>query len=371
MCQSHRFVTPDLPMRDWDPVPQVRLPVTEVPQPRFPVIDAHNHLGRWLAEPGQWMIQDVAELNDLMDERDVTHIVNLDGRWGAELEENLDRYDRHWPDRFSTFCHLDWGAFAERHPTATLIASLRASAAAGAQGLKVWKDLGLQVRDNCGDLVLPDDDRLLPVWEAAGELGLPICIHTADPVAFFEPLDEHNERLDELGEVPDWWFGDTAKYPTFMRLIESLEHLVAATPTTRFMGAHVGCFAEDLGWVSRMLGSYPNFAIDIGGRLAEIGRQPRRFRQLVADHPEQVIFGTDCFPADSATYALHYRFCETDDEHFAYHAWDGIAPQGRWRIAGVHLDADALQRVYADNARSFLGIGSASGVDREAEAEAG
>jgi Amidohydrolase len=356
MCQSHRLVTPDIAMRDWDPVPQVRLPVTEVPRPRFPVIDAHNHLGRWLAEPGSWMIPDVGELIDLMAVRGVTHIVNLDGRWGAELEANLDRYDRSRPDLFSTFCHLDWSAFDRPRPTAALIASLQASVTAGAKGLKVWKDLGLHVRDAAGKLVMPDDRRLLPVWEAAGELGLPICIHTADPVAFFEPLDEHNERLDELGEVPEWWFGDASRYPTFMRLIDSLEHLVAATPGTRFMGAHVGCFAEDLGWVSRMLGTYANFAVDIGGRLGEIGRQPRRFRQLVHDHPNQVIFGTDCFPADSATYALHYRFCETADEHFAYHGDEGIAPQGRWRVSGIHLPATALRKVYATNARNFLGL---------------
>lgn len=360
MCR-HANITPDLPVREWDPLPQVRLPVTGVPTPAVPVIDGHNHLGRWLAEPGIWMIADVGALLALMDERHVSRIVNLDGRWGAELEENLDRYDRAHPDRFTTFCHLDWSAFAGPSPTAALIASLEASVAAGARGLKVWKDLGLHVRDDHGELVLPDDARLLPVWEAVGELGIPICIHTADPVAFFEPLDERNERLDELGAVPEWWFGDPARFPTFMRLMESLEHIVAATPGTRFMGAHVGCFAEDLDWVDRMLSAYPNFAVDIGGRLAEIGRQPRRFARLVADHPDRVIFGTDCFPATAENYALHYRFCETADEHFAYwtldpDAGDGSAPQGRWRISGLDLPADLLTRLYAANARDFLGV---------------
>ena len=55
---------------------------------------------------------------------------------------------------------------------------------------------------------MPDDDRLSDVWDAAGELGLPILIHVADPVAFFEPVDGNNERLEELLEHPDWSFSD-------------------------------------------------------------------------------------------------------------------------------------------------------------------
>lgn len=364
MCGCHdtspppapAFATPAIPLAEWEPQPTVRLAVTDIDRPLVPAVDAHNHLGRWLSPDGGWMIPDVAALLDLLDRRGVRHVVNLDGRWGDELEENLERYDRAHPGRFSTFCHLDWTLLAEPRPTARLIASLERSAAAGAKGIKVWKDLGLHVRDARGRLVLPDDRRLLPLWEAAGSLGLPICIHTADPVAFFEPLDRHNERLDELGAMPEWWFGDRSRFPTFDRLMRSLEHLVAATPGTRFMGAHVGCNAEDLDWVDRMLTTYPNFAVDIGGRLGEIGRQPRRFRRLVLDHPDRVLFGTDCFPVDAATYALHFRFLESDDEHFPYWAWDGNPPQGRWRVSAVHLPRAVLTQVYARNAQRFLGL---------------
>jgi hypothetical protein len=352
MCQSH--AAPDLAIRDWHPQPMVVLPTTIVDRPAVPVIDGHNHLGRWLSADGGWMTPDVGELLALMDERNVSHIVNLDGRWGDELEANLDRYDRPHPHRFSTFCHLDWSAFGEPRPTARLIASLERSKAAGARGIKVWKDLGLHVRDANGHLVKPDDRRLIPVWQAAGDLDLPICIHTADPVAFFEPLDRFNERLDELGEVPEWWFGDRTKYPTFETLMKSLERAVGSAPNTSFMGAHVGCYAENLGWVDRMLSTYDNFTVDIGGRLGEIGRQPRAFRQLVMNHPDKVIFGTDCFPVDAATYALHFRFLESEDEHFPYWPGEGLAPQGRWHISAVGLPRPILTKIYAGNAQKFL-----------------
>lgn len=360
MCRQH--ATPDLPMRLWNPRPEVVLPASDVPRPIVPVVDGHNHLGRWLTDDGGWMTPDLGALLGVMEERNVQHIVNLDGRWGDELRENVARYDGAHPGRFSTFCHLDWRLLAGPRPTARLVDSLHDAVVAGAKGIKVWKDLGLHVRDHRGTLVMPDDRRLIPVWEAAGALGLPICIHTADPVAFFEPLDERNERLDELSEVPGWWFGDRTRFPTFRRLMASLERAVAASPTTRFMGAHVGGYAENLGWVDRMLTTYPNFAVDIGGRLGELGRQPRAFRRLVVDHPDRVIFGTDCFPVDSAAYALHFRFLESSDEHFAYWPGDETAPQGRWHVSAVHLPAAVLRKVYAGNARRFLGIRVASAI---------
>ncbi len=84
----------DLPLREYAPRARLRVPEHHVPRARFPAIDAHNHLGRWLADDGRWSAPDVGRLLALMDACNVEAIVNLDGRWGGELEANLDRYDR-------------------------------------------------------------------------------------------------------------------------------------------------------------------------------------------------------------------------------------------------------------------------------------
>ncbi len=343
----------ELPLRAYAPRPALRVRAHEVRRARFPAIDAHNHLGRWLAPNGGWTAPDVVEALASMDDSNVAAIVNLDGRWGDELEANLDRYDRAHPGRFATLCHLDWREAASPGFGERLAASLARSAAAGARGVKVWKDLGLHVRDDRGELVMPDDERLSDVWETAGELGLPVVIHVADPVAFFEPVDRFNERLEELLEHPDWSFAHL-RFPRLERLIESLESLVAAHHRTTFVGAHVGCFAEDLAWVGRMLDSCPNFHVDIAARIAELGRQPRAARRLILAHPDRVLFGTDDFPPNAATYAIHFRFLETDDEHFPYSAGE-VPSQGRWAISGLGLPDDVLRKVYAENVRRLFG----------------
>ncbi|MCW2883633.1 MAG: amidohydrolase [Streptosporangiaceae bacterium] len=346
----------ELRLRDYTPRSQARAEVTEVPAAAIPCIDVHNHLGRWLSLDGDWPIADVSALVAAMDECRVEAIVNLDGRWGGELGDNLDRYDTAYPGRFYTFCQLDWRALAEPDGVPRLVRELREAASRGARGLKVWKDLGLHHRDGNGELVLPGDPRLAPIWQACAELRLPVLIHSADPVAFFEPLGPSNERLEELIEHPDWWFGDTGRFPTFGRLIDSLETLVAAHPGTTFVGAHVGCNAEDLRWVDRMLTAYPNFHVDLGARMAELGRRPRATRALILRHPEQVLFGTDAFPPASEDYRLWFRFLESADEAFSYAPDADIPPQGRWHVQALDLPPAVLPHLYAANARRVLGL---------------
>lgn len=343
----------DLPLRAYRPRAMLRAERRTVDRARFPVVDAHNHLGRWLSGDGSWMIPDAGELLQRLESSNVAALVNLDGLWGDDLEANLDRYDRAHPGRFATFCHVDWretvrGGFDRR-----LVESVERSAAAGAKGLKVWKDLGLHVRDDRDRLVLPDDERLGDLWDAAGEAGLPVSIHTADPIAFFEPPDATNERLEELLEHPDWSFADRDRFPTFERLLDALESVVSSHPRTVFIGVHVGNCAEDLERVGRMLDRYPNYQIDIAARIAELGRQPRAAARLLEHHSDRVLFGTDDFPPDASVYPIHFRFLETEDEHIPY-STEEIPPQGRWAISGLALPDDVLEHVYASNARRLI-----------------
>jgi predicted TIM-barrel fold metal-dependent hydrolase len=342
----------DLPLREFHPRPRLRVPEHHVPRAAVPAVDAHNHLGRWLLPDGSWAAPDVGELLEVMDASNVAAIVNLDGMWGDELEANLERYDRAHPGRFVTFAHLDWRETAEPGFGERMAASLRDSVARGARGLKVWKHLGLRFRDDRDRLISPDDERLDPVWAAAADLEVPVTIHLADPIAFFDPVDERNERLEELLANPDWWFGGP-DLPSFDDLMVAFEALVARHPGTTFIGAHVACAAEDLAWVGRMLDTYPNLHADIAARIAELGRQPRATRALIERHPDRIVFGTDLFPPDREIYAVHFRFLETADEHFAYDT-EGPPSQGRWAISGLDLPSEILTAVYSGNAHRLI-----------------
>jgi len=346
----------ELKLRDYLPRSALRIAEHQIERAAHRAVDAHNHLGRWLSEDGDWVAPDVPRLLADMDAANLCAIVNLDGRWGDELEANLERYDRRHPGRFVTFCHLDWAETAAPGFGERLARSLRRSLAAGARGLKVWKDLGLSLTDERGELLLPNDERLAPVWQVAAEEGAQVLIHTADPRAFFAPVDATNERLEELLVNPDWSFAHLGDGHC-QRLLKALEALVAANPATTFIAAHVAGAAEDLDQVERLLGAYPNLSVDIAAQVAELGRQPRRARDLILRHAERILFGTDIFPPSPGEYAIHFRFLETADEHFAY-SLDEPPPQGRWRISGLGLPDDVLDLVYGGNARRLIpGLG--------------
>jgi predicted TIM-barrel fold metal-dependent hydrolase len=350
--------SPDtLPLSMYRPRSKLRTTQTSVRSASVSAIDAHAHLGRWLTG-GDWAVAAVEDLVELMDSVNVATVVNFDGRWGAELEANLDRYDRRYPERFLTYCHVNWAALQDPGLSrATLVEQLERSVRSGARGLKVWKDLGLSVRDSRGELVLPDDSRLADLWDAAGQLAIPIAIHTADPLAFFDPVDNRNERLEELMAHPEWSFASPG-LPGFDRLMDALEAVVASHSTTTFIGVHAGCYAENLSWVGRMLDNYENFYIDIAARIAELGRQPRATRALVLRHPDRVLFGTDEMPPNRVAYETYFRFLESADESFNYSP-DDPPPSGRWMISGIDLPANTLERVYAANAQQLLRMNDA------------
>jgi len=325
---------------------------TLVNEPRFPVIDAHNHL----AEPfgGGWDNKPISELLAQLDEAGVIHYVDLDGGWGEEiLHKHLDHFKNAAPDRFSIFGGIDWNQWREKGNTFPEWAAqrLRAQKERGADGLKIWKSFGLQVTDHQGKLVNIDDDRLIPIWETAGELDLPVVIHLADPVAFFDPIDETNERWEELGAHPDWAF-TSPPFPSFMHIMNGLKSLVSRHSSTIFIGAHVGCYGENLGWVGEMLDACPNYYIDISARLGELGRQPYSARNFFIQYQDRILYGSDMGP-DLDAYRLCYRFLETDDEYFNYNTGD-IPLQGRWYVNGLFLPDEVLEKVYRLNAERII-----------------
>lgn len=344
----------NLSLRDYHPQPKLIVPHTDILKPRHPVIDAHNHLGGEFG--GGWDQRPVRELLDVLDEADVRLLVDLDGGWGESiLNAHLDLFKAAAPERFAIFGGVDWSAWPEHGDRFGDWAAerLRIQAARGAQGLKIWKPFGLRVRDHHDKLVSVDDPRLDPVWETAGELKLPVLIHVADPVAFFDPLDAANERWEELHAHPDWQC-PSPPFPSFESIMAGLAALVKAHPRTTFIGAHVGCYAENLAWVGNLLDTCPNFYVDIGARIAELGRQPYSARQFFLSYADRILFGTDEAP-NLNWYRTYYRFLETNDEYFNYHP-SGIPVQGRWAIFGMYLPDDVLEKIYFKNAaRVMLG----------------
>lgn len=344
--------SPSLPLTEFLPVPRLVVKETQIDKPRFPVIDAHNHLT--LEGFGAWDQRPISELLDIFDEANVRVYVDLDGGWGEDiLHAHLDYFKAAAPERFRVFGGVDWSKWPEHGDRFGEWAAerLRQQVARGAEGLKIWKPFGLSVTDHKGKLVSVDDERLDPIWATAGELHIPVTIHIADPVAFFDPIDASNERWEELHSHPDWQF-PSPPFPSFISILTAFANLVSRHSQTIFVGAHVGCYSENLAWVGSLLDRCPNFYVDIAERIGELGRQPYTARRFFLQYADRILFGTDC-PPNVDLYRIYYRFMETDDEYMMY-GIDNPPRQGRWRIYGLYLPDDVLEKIYYRNAERVM-----------------
>lgn len=330
----------------------------------IPIVDVHTHLA-----PGE-----TARAVKLLGRNGVEVAVNLSGGPpGGPLEAQLAAA-KETGGHVVVFTGVDWRGFGEAGWSARAVADLERAKALGAKGLKIYKHLGLGLRDPEGRFVLPDDARLDELFDAAGRLGLPVAIHTGDPKAFFAPDGPENERHEELALNPAWSFSDL-RYPRWEALFAAFEARLARSPDTTFIGVHFGNDPEDPARVGRLLDAHPNLVVDTAARIGELGRDdvPGRralTRQVILDHPKRVLFGTDvaftpgglvlgapspepATPADlDRFYALHRAFFET-----AIGGLENPIPiQGRWTVSGLDLPREILEDLYHRNAERLLGV---------------
>lgn len=352
-----------------------------VPSARYPVIDMHTHVsslfGRTPTEGHPLQGSGTERLDQIvrwMDELNLKTLVNLTGGTGEALAETMSAVVDPHPGRIITCTVPSYEKLEESDYPAWQAEELGRAKEAGAIGLKISKTLGLYLREGGfqesereegqkGPLVKIDDPRFDPMWDAAGQLGFPVFIHVTDPDAFFTPTDRFNERWEELGNHPRWSFhgGD---FPQKAELLAARNRVIERHPGTTFVGLHAGNHSEDLDDVSSCLDRYPNFNVEIGARLGELGRQPRRSRRFFEEHQDRVMFGTDASPNGTSVpqqdlepkmFQLYFRFLETLDEYFDY-APSPTPPQGRWKIYGIGLPDELLKKVYHDNAARVLGL---------------
>src|SRR5215470_14433932 len=333
-------------LKDFKPQSMLHASAHNIDRAKYYVIDVHNHVNDATRVEERMPPEHVVQV---MDNTNVRTVVILTGMWGEKLQKVIDQMVRPYPGRFIVFVQIDWSKIDDPDFSKEMVRQVDDGVRRGARGLKVLKDLGLQVRDKSGKLVTVDDPRMDPIWEECGRLGIPVSIHVSDPEAFFHPINNTNERYEELIEHPDWGFYG-ARFPTKESILAARDRMFAKHPHTTFVSLHVANWPENLDYVSSLLDTHPNVMVEFGAREAELGRQPRRAREFFIKYQDRIMFGTDN-TIEEEMYRNHFRWLETADEYFDY--W-GSPGQGRWKIYGMELPDSVLEKVYHLNAERMF-----------------
>ena len=323
--------------------PKSTLVVPEHPRTRakYPFIDVHNHQRRDMPPA------EVEKLVADMDRMGLAVMVNLSGGSGDAIRQRTLR-----GPRFMTFANVDFRKIDEPNFAENAARQLEEDVKNGAVGLKVFKNLGMFVVDKSGKRVPTDDPRLDPIWDKAGQLGIPVLIHTGEPVAFWSPVDKYNERWLELTQFPDRRRTDP-KFASFEQTMNEQWNMFRKHPRTTFIAAHLAWLGNDLTRLGKLLDELPNVNTEIGAVLHELGRQPHAARAFLIKYQDRVLMGKDIWNADE--YATYFRVLETEDEYFDYYR----KRHAFWKMYGLGLPDEVLRKIYYKNAlRIIPGIDS-------------
>jgi uncharacterized protein len=338
-----REATPAATMsiEEYEPKSTLVVPEHLVPRAKYPFIDVHNH------QDTDMSAEDAGTLVREMDGINLRIMVNLSGGQGEEFVRGLKNLKGRYPKRFAVFANLDFSGIDDPAWGEKAAAQLERDVRNGAQGLKIFKNLGMTVKDSAGRRIAVDDARVDPAWEKCAALGIPVLIHTAEPKPFFEPRDRYNERWLELQQFPQR-ARPPDKYPPWEQLIGEQHRLFAKHPRTKFIDAHLGWLGGDLARLGRLLDERSNVYTEIGAVLAELGRQPRFARAWLIQHQDRVLFGKDAWAASE--YPVYFRVLETADEYFDYYR----KRHAFWKMYGLDLPDEVLKKIYYKNALAVV-----------------
>jgi uncharacterized protein len=326
----------------YDPPSTLVVPEHKVTRAKFPFIDVHNHQFNMPS-------QDLNALLKQMDALNMKVMVNLSGRGRGStehLEGSLENVRKTNSKRFIVFTNMDFAAIDDPQWQGRMLKQLEDDVKKGANGLKIYKSLGMFTRDNKGRRIHIDDPRIDPIWQKCGELGIPVLIHAADPKSFWNPMDNNNERWLELKTHPERSHANDTV--TWEKIIEEQHNIFRKHPKTKFINAHLGWFGNDLKKLGELMDQFPNMYAEIGAVISELGRQPRAARAFLTKYQDRVLFGKDSWVPEE--YPTYFRVLETEDEYFPYHK----RYHAFWRMYGIGLPDDVLKKIYYKNALRII-----------------
>lgn len=326
----------------------------------WPKIDAHTHLMSMRAMDGPAPFETLQRWNTLWltvctRTKDSAH---LSGQ--IELAAALHAGN---PERVAWITSFDWAGCDKPGWDSLAVRGIVRDAARGAVGVKVWKDIGMVLRDPDGRFVLLDDPRFEPVFSCVESLGLTLVIHTAEPRSCWLPLESMPSQNDRSyyeshpqyhaflhPEIPDYW-----------TLIEARDRLLARYPGLRVVGCHLASLEFDLDEVALRLERYPNLAVDLAERVYYLQMQDRRkVLDFMLKYRDRILYGTDLTvdsagepPRDigatlvrmDAVYSADLRYFATDERMTDWKVED--------EFQGLALPDSVLRKIFFENAKKW------------------
>jgi len=229
----------------------------------------------------------------------------------------------------------------------------------GAVAVKIWKNVGMEIKDAKGKYIMPDNPVFEPIFKNIQAHNKTLIAHLADPNTIWEAPNPDSADYGYYMHHPELYMYTKPGAPSKASILVARDHVLEANPKLRMVGAHLGSMEADFHQLAQHLDKYPNFAVDLAARMPYVEMQPRAdLIAFITKYQDRLIYATDNeFPpgADPQNamkewenqYANDWRFFATNDV-VEYHGH---------KIQGLALPQPILRKLYHDNAvKWFPGI---------------
>jgi hypothetical protein len=174
-----------------------------------------------------------------------------------------------------------------------------AAVKAGAVGIKVWKNIGMSLRDSKGQLVMIDDPRFRPVFDYLAAKGIPLLGHQGEPNNCWLPLYQmtvNNDR-EYFKAHPQYHMALHPEMPSWEDQIAARDRMLAQHPTLRFIGMHMASLERNVDELAAFLDRFPTAVVDVAARVGQIQYQSQHDREKVRRffirYQDRLIYGSD------------------------------------------------------------------------------
>jgi predicted TIM-barrel fold metal-dependent hydrolase len=330
---------------------------------KMPKIDAHAHIGG--VSPGH--LRAFVAFLEKYNLRWLNICVGgMDwGRLSRQIGSAQALHAAH-PDRIAwatSFTVTNWGQ-ADWAKAAN--ATIDEGFAGGAVAVKIWKDVGMVLKDPDGKYVMADDPRLDPVFGAMAKNGRTLVAHLGEPRNCWLPVDQMTVDGDRryFAAHPEYHGLLHPEIPNYEVQIAARDRMLERHRTLRVVGCHLGSLEYDVDELAKRLDKYPSFAVDLSARIVHLQIQPReKVRAFLVKYQDRLLYGTDvqfgrgsgAEGADpttalarlAATYESDATWFATDQELALENVRAGF------KSRGVALPEPVLRKIYYENARKW------------------
>lgn len=318
-------------------------------------IDTHTHA--YQAAPALYAMLKKLNLHTL----DIMLVDNYDPELKDLSKERKDTWNviRH-SDGYITMCTtFDPFKFARPNFAADANRGINEDFVRGAVAVKIWKNVGMEIKDAKGNYIMPDNPVFEPIFKDIAAHNKTLIAHLADPNTIWEAPNPNAADYEYYTHHPELYMYPKKGAPSKASILIARDHVLEANPKLRVVGAHLGSMEADFHQLAQHLDQYPNFAVDLAARMPYVEMQPRaKIIAFITQYQDRLIYATDneLDPGSDAAktmqrwengYANDWRFFATDD----------VVEYRGHKIQGLALPQPILRKLYHDNAvKWFPGI---------------